>query len=67
MELLLARRVVAEGDVDMGVDQARRKNRAIGIDYDIAGGEPGCACGANRLDQPAVRLALVIGIASWSI
>ena len=33
----LARRVVAEGDVDMGIDQARDRGHAAGVDHDVAG------------------------------
>ncbi len=32
----LARRVVAEGDVDMGIDQARDGDRAVRVDHDVA-------------------------------
>ena len=32
---LLPRRVVAEGDVDVGVDQAGDRGGAVGVDHDV--------------------------------
>ena len=44
----LARRVVAEGDVDMRVDQPRHRHHPAGIDRDVAIG--GIAAGTDRSD-----------------
>ena len=32
----LARRVVTEGDVNVGIDQARNRGHAAGVDHDVA-------------------------------
>ena len=34
---VLARREVAEGDVDLGVDQTRNRRRPAGVDHNVAG------------------------------
>ena len=38
---VLARREVAEGDVDLGIDQPGDRRRAAGVDHDIAGVDGG--------------------------
>ena len=42
---VLARREVAEGDVDLGIDQPRYRRSATGVDHDLAGIE----CGGRHL------------------
>ena len=50
----LARRVVAEGDVDVGIDQAGNGGHAAGVDHDIGGVHGLRRCGADRDDTLAV-------------
>ena len=50
---VLARREVAEGDVDLGIDQPRNRRRPAGVDDHVAGIEGGCFHLADG-HQPAV-------------
>jgi hypothetical protein len=52
---LLARRVVAEGDVDMGVDEAGNGGGASGVYNDIAALDVACGRRADGFDLLVLR------------
>ena len=51
---LLSRRVIAERDVHVRIDQPRNGRRAVGIDHDVAGVDLARGRGADRDDAVAV-------------
>ena len=57
----LARRVVAEGDVDVGVDQAGDGRHAAGVDHDVGALDRLRRRGADRDDALAVGEDRVAG------
>ena len=52
---VLARREVAEGDVDLGVDQPRNRRRPAGVDDDIAGIDGGALHSADSFQNAVGR------------
>ena len=59
---LLPRRIIAEGNMDMAVDQAGNGGGAVGIDYDIRGTHVLRRQGADRLDKAIFTKNCIAGL-----
>ncbi len=59
---LLPRRIIAEGNMDMAVDQAGNRGGAVGIDHDIRGAHVLRRQGPNRLDKAIFTKNCIAGL-----